>query len=182
VQIIDIRADDERLFSLQKLPHVTKYVSDQNQLSDFLQALWEQIEERVVASSNRNQPSDLPAIFLVIDNADFLYQRLESDYECKDLMDKIVLQGRNKNFYIAITGAPTNFPQYNTKDWFAEIQSMESGFLFSSLDSGDLSFMQIPTSESSTIHNKKSLSQGEGYFVRRRKFSKLKTAVVHSFE
>jgi DNA segregation ATPase FtsK/SpoIIIE, S-DNA-T family len=81
-----------------------------------------------------------PAIFLVIDDADYFSKRM-NDYELQNSLTRIVGQRRNKDFYMALGGTPSNF-SYSSNDWLSEIKGLEIGFLFASLDSSDLSFLR----------------------------------------
>lgn len=188
INMIDLRPTFDGVGTLLDLPHVKGYVSTENELEELLKQLEEQLNKREVASfANINQQANTkePAILLVIDNADYLYRKLEDDYNLKMLLNNIVTQGRGKNFYVVITGSPTDFPQYNSKDWFSEIYNMEIGLLYSTLDPNDLSFFKIPPNEVNAYSgsgNRKVLGPGEGYYSKRRRFSKVKGALPFSNE
>jgi S-DNA-T family DNA segregation ATPase FtsK/SpoIIIE len=174
---IDFRPSVRGLSAIMGIPHMKGYASDETELTELLQKVEQLLNRRV--KSNALEEKD-PAIFLVIDDADYFSKRM-NNYELQNALNRIVSQGRNKNFYMAIAGTLSNFP-FSGPDWLSEIKGMETGFLFASLDSNDLSFFKIPTSESRAYSNAsipKTMRPGEGYFSKRR-YDKIKGALPFS--
>jgi len=187
VYAIDFRPSARGLSAIMGIPHMKGYASDETELTELLQKLEQTLEKRVKAKGvpragelMENGNND-PAILLVIDDADYFSKRMSSNYDLQNTLTRIVSQGRNKNFYVAIAGSPSHFP-YSSNDWLSEVKGMETGFLFASLDPNDLSFFKIPTSEGRSYSNagvQKTLRPGEGYFAKRR-YEKVKAAMPFS--
>ncbi|MBA4543286.1 type VII secretion protein EssC [Thermoactinomyces daqus] len=185
VYVIDFRPSGLGLSALMGLPHLKGYASDETELAGLLEKLGPILDQRAKTKTlppwaeQTETGEKEPAIFLVIDDADYFSKRL-NNYDLQNSLNNIVSQGRNKNFYVAIAGSPSNFP-YSSNDWLSEVKGMETGFLFASLDINDLSFFKIPSSEarSSNPAIQKTLGPGEGYFAKRR-YEKVKGAVPFS--
>lgn len=186
IYMVDFRPSDNGLALVAGLPHVKGYATEESELADVLKPIEEMLDKRVkpkglqavLATEKKEEPK--PAILLVIDDADYFSKRM-NNYELQNLLNKIAGQGRNKNFYMAISGAPSNFP-YSNDGWLAEAKALETGFLFASLESNDLSFFKIPISEAraySTGPVVQTLRAGEGYFAKRR-YTKVKGALPFS--
>ncbi|WP_089965952.1 type VII secretion protein EssC [Lihuaxuella thermophila] len=186
IYAIDFRPSARGLTALTGIPHMKGYASDESELADLLQKLEELLNSRTKSKvlpafeENTETGEQDPAIFLVIDDADYFSKRM-TNYDLQNALTRMVSQGRNKNFYMAIAGTPSNFP-YSSNDWLSEIKGMETGFLFASLDPSDLSFFKIPSSESRVYSNSpipKTLRPGEGFFAKRR-YDKVKGALPFS--
>lgn len=186
IYAVDFRPSVRGLSAIMGIPHMKGYASDETELAELLQKIESMLNKRVkskvlpVSEEMIESGENDPAIFLVIDDADYFIRRL-NNYDLKNSLNHIVSQGRNKNFYMAIAGTPSNFP-YSSDDWLSEIKGMETGFLFASLDPSDLSFFKIPTSEARVYtsgSNPKTLRPGEGYFAKRR-YEKIKGALPFS--
>nr|WP_220186049.1 type VII secretion protein EssC [Paenactinomyces guangxiensis] len=186
IYAVDFRPSVRGLSAITGIPHMKGYASDETELAELLQKVESVLNNRTkskvppgmeeMAENGENEP----AVFLVIDDADYFSKRL-NNYDLQNSLNNIVSQGRNKNFYMAISGTPSNFP-YSSNDWLSEVKGMETGFLFASLDPSDLSFFKIPTSEArsySTAPIPKTLRPGEGYFAKRR-YDKIKGALPFS--
>ncbi|SFX76129.1 DNA segregation ATPase FtsK/SpoIIIE, S-DNA-T family [Thermoactinomyces sp. DSM 45891] len=168
VYAMDLRSSDQGISVIREIPHMKGYISHQSELPSMLEMLEEKLENRNVSDAMSH-----PAIFFVIDDADYFSKQLD-DYALKDRLMKIISQGRRKNFYAAIAGVPSNFP-YSSNDWLSEIRGAETGFLFSTLDSNDLGFLKIPYTEARSPHMPKTLRAGEGYYAKKR-FTRIKGA------
>ncbi|SDY39330.1 type VII secretion protein EssC [Thermoactinomyces sp. DSM 45892] len=174
VYTMDFRSSTRGLSIIQDIPHMKKYISNQSELPSLLDILEERLDSREVSNA-----SDHPAIFLVIDDADHFSKQFD-DYALQSRLNKIMTEGRRKNFYTAIAGGPSNFP-YSSNDWLSEIKGVETGFIFSTLDSNDLSLLKIPYSETRSPHLPKQLRAGEGYFAKK-SFTRIKGATPFSEE
>ncbi|MBA4600989.1 type VII secretion protein EssC [Thermoactinomyces mirandus] len=186
IYLVDFRPGDHGLAFVAGLPHVKGYATEESELADLLKPIEAMLDKRVkpkglqavLATGKKEEPK--PAILLVIDDADYFSKRM-NNYELQNLLNKIAGQGRNKNFYLAISGTPSNFP-YSNDGWLAEVKAMETGFLFASLEPNDFSFFKIPISEAraySTGPIVQTLRAGEGYFAKRR-YTKVKGALPFS--
>ncbi|WP_019120056.1 FtsK/SpoIIIE domain-containing protein [Brevibacillus massiliensis] len=182
VYAIDFRGSEKGLSAVRDLPHVRGYAGDETELAGVLQQLSEQISQRAKTGPAKVHSSDDPAIFLVIDDADLFYKRV-SDFQLKDQLTAILRQGRNRNFYAAISGVPADFP-FSSNDWLAEVKGAQTGFLFGTLDGNDLAFLKIPSSEANAYPGAayhKVLPPGQGYFAKRR-YVRIKAALPFSAE
>jgi DNA segregation ATPase FtsK/SpoIIIE, S-DNA-T family len=187
--LVDFRLGDQGLAMVTGLPHVKGYATDEEELKEVLKQIDEKLSKRVkpkgfeaVLAAASKKKEEGPAIVLVIDDADYFSKRM-NNFDLQNQLNQIATQGRSKNFYIIISGTPSNFP-YSSDNWLAEVKAMETGFLFASLDPNDLSFFKIPTSESRAYSMglvQQSLRAGEGYFAKRR-YTKVKGALPYSGE
>ncbi len=179
IYLIDYRRSNQGLISLHSLPHVKGFAANDGQLAEMLPNLLERLKARNKQDFLMDQPIDSmltvepeskePALLLVIDDADLFFKQL-TDFTMKDQMTNIIRQGRDRDFYVIISGVTSDFP-YSSNDWLSEIKSMQTGFLFGSIDANDLQFFKIPTSESSHYPNSsynKMLPPGQGYYAKRK--------------
>jgi S-DNA-T family DNA segregation ATPase FtsK/SpoIIIE len=126
----------------------------------------------------RNKEGNDPELLLVIDDADMLSKQL-NDFMIKDQLSAIVRLGRDRNVHVVLSGVPSDFPTFGV-DWFNDVKASQSGMLFGTLDSNDLSFFRIPYSEANAAAGGlKVLPPGQGYYVRR-KFTRIKAAIPFS--
>lgn len=164
---VDIRYGNQGLKLLAGLPHVQASAGSEEEFGQLIHQLYEQMLQR--------DNHDGPAIILFIDDADILAKQL-NDFTIKEQLGAIVRQGRDRNIHVLISGVPADFPTFGA-DWYSDIKTCQSGFLFGTLDPNDLSFFRIPFSESNNAPgNLKILPSGQGYYIKR-KFSRVKAAI-----
>lgn len=164
----DTRYGSSGLSRLRHLPHVRGHAESEEELAPMIAELHEKVQ-------HRSKESDDPVIVLFIDDADVLSKQL-NDFMVKDQLSAIVRLGRDRKVHVVLSGVPADFPTFGV-DWFADVKSSQSGFLFGTLDSNDLSYFRIPFSESTNSPGGlKLLPPGQGYYVKR-KFSRIKGAI-----
>lgn len=165
---IDTRYGNRGLSQLAELPHIQASASREEELGPLIQRLYEQVQAR-------SPGQEAPAAVLVIDDADLLAKQLQ-DFTVKEQLTAIVRQGRDRNVHVIVSGVPADLPTFGA-DWFNDIKSCQSGFLFGTLDPNDLSFFRIPFSEAShTQGSLKILPPGQGYYIKR-KYFRVKAAI-----
>ncbi|MGN7356133.1 type VII secretion protein EssC [Paenibacillus sp. SAF-054] len=166
---VDSRYGSRGLSQMKELPHVQGTAAREEELSMLISRVYEQVQGR---GSEENEG---PAILLVIDDADILAKQL-NDFTIKDQLGSIVRLGRDRNVHVLLSGVPADFPTFGV-DWFNDVKSCQSGFLFGTLDPNDLSFFRIPFSESGHAPGGlKILPPGQGYYIKR-KFARVKAAI-----
>lgn len=170
IYTVDTRYGSSGLSRLSHLPHVKGYAENEEDMAPFISEIYEKVQ-------SRTKESDDPAILLLIDDADVMSKQL-NDFTIKEQLSSIVRLGRDRKVHVVLSGVPADFPTYGV-DWFTDVKASQSGFLFGTLDSNDLSFFRIPFSESTNSPGGlKILPPGQGYYVKR-KFSRIKVAVPY---
>ncbi|NMO96271.1 type VII secretion protein EssC [Paenibacillus lemnae] len=168
IYTVDTRYGSSGLSRLSHLPHVKGHASNEEDLVPMIA----EIHDKVM---NRTKDNEETALMLLIDDADVMSKQL-NDFTVKDQLSSIVRFGRDRNVHVILSGVPADFPTYGV-DWFTDVKASQSGFLFGTLDSNDLSFFRIPFSESANSPGGlKILPSGQGYYVKR-KFSRIKGAL-----
>jgi S-DNA-T family DNA segregation ATPase FtsK/SpoIIIE len=188
IYMIDFSPSHAGLSALQGLPHIQGYASNLEELAELLPKIKERLEERSCVGlpqwgrhPDGQREEEQPALFLVIDDAEFFYKKLDSQFDLKQMLNDIVSQGRKKNFYMAISFVPADLP-YCSNDWLAEVKGMETGFVFATLESADLSVFRIPSTVSNVYASAgrpRVLDHGEGYFSKRT-YAKIKGVLPFS--
>ncbi|MCJ8010721.1 type VII secretion protein EssC [Paenibacillus sp. KQZ6P-2] len=169
IYTVDSRYGSRGLSQLKELPHVQGCASREEELPMLIGHVHEQVQRR---GSGENEE---PAILLVIDDADILAKQLV-DFTIKEQLGAIVRLGRDRNVHVLLSGVPADFPTFGV-DWFNDVKSSQSGFLFGTLDPNDLSFFRIPFSESNNSPGGlKLLPPGQGYYIKR-KYARVKAAI-----
>lgn len=168
---IDARHGSHGLYQLKDLPHVVKASSRDEELKVLIQQLHNEVE-------SREHDGEFPVLMLVIDDADVLAKQLQ-DLTVKDQLNSIVRMGRDRKVHVILSGVPADFPTFGV-DWFNNVKSSQSGFLFGTLDPNDLSFFRIPFTESvQSSGGLKVLPPGQGYYIKR-KFVRVKGAIPYN--
>ncbi|WP_442950390.1 type VII secretion protein EssC [Paenibacillus sp. DMB20] len=168
IYTVDTRYGSSGLSRLRHLPHVRGHAESEEELAPLIAGLYEKVQ-------NRTKEGNDSAIILFIDDADVMSKQL-NDFTIKDQLSSIVRLGRDRKVHVVLSGVPADFPTFGV-DWFTDVKASQSGFLFGTLDSNDLSFFRIPFSESANSPGGlKLLPPGQGYYVKR-KFSRIKGAV-----
>ncbi|KAF6580622.1 type VII secretion protein EssC [Paenibacillus sp. EKM211P] len=171
VYTIDTRYGGGGLSRLRHLPHVKVAAESEEEMGPLVQQVHDIVQQR---SKDGNDPE----LLLVIDDADMLSKQL-NDFMIKDQLSAIVRLGRDRNVHVVLSGVPADFPTFGV-DWFNDVKASQSGMLFGTLDSNDLSFFRIPYSEANAATGGlKVLPPGQGYYVRR-KFTRIKAAIPFS--
>lgn len=168
IYTVDTRYGSSGLSRLNHLPHVKGHAENEEDLAPLITEIYEKVQ-------SRTKEGEDPAILLLIDDADVMSKQL-NDFTIKDQLSSIVRLGRDRKVHVVLSGVPADFPTYGV-DWFTDVKASQSGFLFGTLDSNDLSFFRIPFSESANSPGGlKILPAGQGYYIKR-KFSRIKGAV-----
>lgn len=168
IYTVDTRYGSSGLSRLNHLPHVRGHAENEEDLGPLIAGIYEKVQ-------SRTKEGDDPVILLMIDDADVMSKQL-NDFTIKDQLSSIVRLGRDRKVHVVLSGVPADFPTFGV-DWFTDVKASQSGFLFGTLDSNDLSFFRIPFSESTNSPGGlKILPPGQGYYVKR-KFSRIKGAV-----
>lgn len=166
---VDARYGSRGLSLIRDLPHVQAGATREEELSALIADVYEQVQRR------GSEEPEGPALLLAIDDADILAKQL-NDFTIKDQLSSIVRLGRDRNVHVLLSGVPADFPTFGV-DWFNDVKSCQSGFLFGTLDPNDLSFFRIPFSESNNAPGSlKILPPGQGYYIKR-KFARMKAAI-----
>ncbi|MEC0240407.1 type VII secretion protein EssC [Paenibacillus dokdonensis] len=166
---VDSRYGSRGLSQIKELPHIQGCAAREEELSILIGHVYEQVQRR------GSEETEGPAILLVIDDADILAKQL-NDFTIKEQLGAIVRLGRDRNVHVLLSGVPADFPTFGV-EWFNDVKSCQSGFLFGTLDPNDLSFFRIPFSESSNAPGSlKILPPGQGYYIKR-KFARVKAAI-----
>ncbi len=165
---VDTRYGGRGIGQLEGLPHVQAHAGREEELAMLIQCLYDQVKQRSNMSGG-------PSLVLIIDDADALSKQLH-DFTVKEQLSAIVRQGRDRNVHVILSGVPADFPGFGV-EWFNDVKSCQSGFLFGTLDPNDLSFFRIPFTESNNAPGSlKILPPGQGYYIKR-KYARVKAAI-----
>lgn len=171
VYTLDTRYGGGGLSQLRHLPHVRAAAESEEEIGPLVQQVHDIVQQR-------NKDGNDPELLLVIDDADMLSKQL-NDFMIKDQLSAIVRLGRDRNVHVVLSGVPSDFPTFGV-EWFNDVKASQSGMLFGTLDSNDLSFFRIPYSEANAAGGGlKVLPPGQGYYIRR-KFTRIKAAIPFS--
>jgi S-DNA-T family DNA segregation ATPase FtsK/SpoIIIE len=166
--LVDFR--QEALSPLQTLPHVQSYLTDDATLGAALTAIGAELKERRVAYVKARQP----ALVIIVDDLDAL--REGTTQSTRDQLEQLIRRERGLGFHLIIAGATSDF----ASGWDGltkALKELQTGFLIGSSDHSDLQLfnLRLPAGEAG-----KMLPPGQGFYVRRGRFRRVKAATPHA--
>lgn len=170
------------LSPLDRLPQVQAYVRENEQLSDMVDRLAEQLNERRLALeearnkdpllNDRTFLSQFPALVIVMDDCDSVHKQNEYG-AVKDKLEQMVRRERGMGVYILAAGNNSNLDKVYD-GWLKSMRELKTGFL---LGSGEYS-QSLLNIRLSLEESGRTWPPGRGYYGRRGRAVKLHTATA----
>jgi S-DNA-T family DNA segregation ATPase FtsK/SpoIIIE len=163
-----------------RLPHTRALIEDDDQLGQALADIAQTLQERRrVLDDVRRATGGIPdnswlanhpAIVLAIDNLDALRDGVQSG--TGDRLEQLIRRERGLGFYVLLAGASSDLTSA-WDNWIKAIKDAQTGFLLGSSEHNDLALfnLRLPIGEAG-----KPVPPGQGFYARRGRFRKIKTA------
>jgi S-DNA-T family DNA segregation ATPase FtsK/SpoIIIE len=173
------------LLPLRDLPHVRRYIDNDDWLTAALVEISETMRERRQALEEARRetgsPPDerawlarYPTIVLAIDDAEAFSAEAQSTN--KDMLEQLVRRERGLGFHVLLAGQASELAG-SWEGLVKAVRQLQVGFLLGSTDHGDLQIfnLRLPPGESGLT-----LPPGRGYYAQRGRSRKVKVATAEA--
>ncbi|MEN8904551.1 MAG: type VII secretion protein EssC [Clostridiales bacterium] len=179
IHIID--SADSQMFSLKNIPHVEKYVNDEESTNNLFSEIKDEVEKRrEELTEARISAED------VFDEKDFInqYEKIYIfiddlnetdgilDYSIKEFMVKLAVKDRNLGVNLIVSGNSNDIGG-NYEDYIKSIKDIQCGVYFGNPEDQSIFNIRIPYNMIP-----KKMDAGDGYSVYRGKYNKIKTPYI----
>ncbi|MFZ5989245.1 MAG: type VII secretion protein EssC, partial [Bacillota bacterium] len=168
------------LYTFKQLPHVKAYITESLQLSDIVNELKNILEQRKIETNKARVASNglfdekthlarySSHVMIIDDYSEFLQT---ANLETKDNLEQILKRYRKLGFYLILTGISSDISS-SYEGFIKALKELQTGIVFGNASDQQI-FSRPPLGDSS-----RSMQPGEGYFVSRGRYLKMKSAFI----